>query len=197
MLESLSFAETFCTCEFSSTHKTRSCSPPAKPSSACSAEMVLVRRTGPGSRAFPGGMSLPIPNPAHLRPPARPIVPSTPRLMTGAVVAGRPSGVSPDNGFWGRLEPRSPPARPPPPQRRLQATRHLPAGTGTVGGGWQPGRGESGSCPCAGARGDLGKGGRAGRGGLSTDTVCPLFTAFNNKAVAIATGLINASHLHN
>lgn len=29
------------------------------------------------------------------------------------------------------------------------------------------------------------------------DTACPLFTAFNNKAVAIATGLINASHLHN
>lgn len=59
---------------------------------------------------------------------------------------------------------------------------------------------ESGSCPHTGAVGDLGrtgKGGRAERRGLSMDTACPLFTAFNNKAVAIATGLINASHLHN
>lgn len=71
--------------------------------------------------------------------------------------------------------------------------RHLPTGTG-MGTGTAaqqlPSRRGGGRLWEAGGR-------RAQRGGLSSNTACPLFTAFNNKAVAIATGLINAPDLHN
>lgn len=58
---------------------------------------------------------------------------------------------------------------------------------------------ESGSCPCTRAEGDVGRTGKGGRaqGEDYPWTQLALFTAFNNKAVAIATALINASDLHN
>lgn len=169
--------------------------------------------------------SHPNPHPlAHLRPSCplhcpqhpHPILTQPPagRLMTWG--GGEPTcKVSPDNGVWGRLDGRGhrgeePPRSPVPPAEVISSPAfhaasagHPPPARRDEDARWRvgtPAPGRSAAAALApGRRATLGtgKGGRAQRGGLSMDTACPLFTAFNNKAVAIATGLINASDLHN
>lgn len=118
---------------------------------------------------------------ASLLPPHCPAPPSHPQIHGAGGLRGADPRVSPHNGPGGEaVEPRlAHPGRcgagpaPPPARRDAGCGRQLPrTGRRALGGAGE---------------------GTAPTGGLSMDTACPLFTAFNNKAVAIATGLINAS----
>lgn len=191
MLESLSFAVMFCTCEFLSTHKTRSCSPMQNPAALAQQRWFSVWRTGLGSPAFP----IPIPSTSVSScPPHCPQHPQTDdrERWWWDDLPGQPR-----QWVLGAVGGQEPPSSPTPSAEAISS--HSPPACRDRDSRWRVAAraGERGSCPCTGTQSDLVKGGRAGRGGLSMDTACPLFTAFNNKAVAIATGLINASHLHN
>lgn len=159
---------------------------------------------------------IPIPIPWHICvPPAHPIVPSTPDLSPDSRLMTRGSGaeptpeVRPDNGVWGRLEGRGcrgeeePPSSPIP---SVEVTSRLAFQAAPTGHS-PPARGDKdarpgsriAAAPAPGPRataGGWGRGEEHGGEDYPWPQPVPFFTAFNNKAVAIATGLINASDLH-
>lgn len=160
----------------------------------------------------------PIPSPSIPSHPSAPLLCPTPRPFPCGAATRRQID---DTGLWRKIDGR--PARSAPtmgsgggrrdaamavrtPRLPVPHSPALQGGDGTFCFSGHRGRpppahgdgdGDS-SCPHAGAEEDFGgRGRRAQRGGLSNNTACPLFIAFNNKAVAIATGLINAPYLHN